>query len=132
MGVIGGLKPCPFCGSTALYEGIYDMDGFDTPMVFCDWCKAMFTVEGSEDWIGDGSNDGMDKLRAAWNMRAETGKIENLCKLVIQLWSFLSVKGYGDEASEMLCDGADEIFDPKDIDRRIKELRRELGIGAEQ
>ena len=61
--------PCPFCGSRALYEGYHDIDGFEQPMMFCNGCKAMFTVEGSEDWVTN-ERDGMDKLRAAWNRRA--------------------------------------------------------------
>lgn len=61
------LKPCPFCGGKVLYEVFYTIDGFDQPAMFCNWCKAMFTVEGSEDWgIG-----GMSKLRDAWNRRVE-------------------------------------------------------------
>ena len=65
------LLPCPFCGSKAQYEGYHVLDGFDVPVMFCNTCKAMFTVEGSEDWVGDGPHDGMDELRAAWNRRAE-------------------------------------------------------------
>lgn len=38
--------------------------------MFCDMCKAMFTVEGAEDWV-TGERDGMDELRSAWNTRAE-------------------------------------------------------------
>lgn len=64
------LLPCPFCGGKVLYEGYHNVDGFSMPVMFCNWCKAMFTVEGSEDWIGEGSHDGMDELRAAWNRRA--------------------------------------------------------------
>ena len=63
-------KDCPFCGSKVLYEGYHNVDGFDMPFMFCNWCKAMFTVEGSEDWI-HGDHDGMAELRAAWNRRAQ-------------------------------------------------------------
>lgn len=127
MNATDDLKPCPFCGSEAQRESnnsyngdaMYDFMWF---AVYCPKCGCAATPRYQT------ANEAID----AWNRRVETGKIENLCKLVIQLWSLLSVNGYGDEASEMLCDGADEIFDPKDIDRRIKELRRELGIGAEQ
>ena len=66
------LLPCPFCGSKALYEAYHNLDGFDVPVMFCNWCKAMFTVEGSEDWVGSGPHDGMAELRAAWNRRAES------------------------------------------------------------
>lgn len=64
------LKPCPFCGSRALYEIYQTIDGFEVPVMFCDMCKAMFTVEGAEDWV-TGERDGMDELRSAWNTRAE-------------------------------------------------------------
>lgn len=62
-------KPCPFCGCKALYEGYHVIDGFETPVMFCNGCKAMFFVEGSEDWVTDES-DGMEPLRIAWNRRA--------------------------------------------------------------
>jgi len=62
------LLPCPFCGSGALYEGYHDVDGFEQPFMFCNSCKAMFTAEGSEDWVTEES-DGMDELRAHWNNR---------------------------------------------------------------
>jgi len=64
------LKPCPFCGSRALYEVYNNLDGFDVPVMFCDWCKALVTFEGYEDYVTD-ENDGMAELRAAWNRRAE-------------------------------------------------------------
>lgn len=63
-------KSCPFCGSKVLYEIHQNVDGFEMPFMFCDSCKAMFTVEGSEDWVTP-VDDGMDKLRAHWNMRAD-------------------------------------------------------------
>lgn len=62
------LLPCPFCGSGALYEGYNNVDGFEQPFMFCNSCKAMFTVEGSEDWVTEES-DGMDELLAHWNNR---------------------------------------------------------------
>lgn len=65
------LLPCPFCGGKALYEGYHNVDGFDVPVMFCNWCKSMFTVEGIEDFVGDGPHDGMKELRTAWNRRAQ-------------------------------------------------------------
>lgn len=62
------LKPCPFCGGKSLYEVYHTIDGFTQPAMFCNWCKALFSVEGSEDW----GIDGMDRLRAAWNRRVAT------------------------------------------------------------
>lgn len=67
------LLSCPFCGSRALYEVYHNLDGFDVPVMFCNWCKAMFTVEGSEDWV-TAEDDGMGKLRAAWNRRVGEDK----------------------------------------------------------
>lgn len=64
------LRPCPFCGSKVLYEGYHNVDGFTQPFMFCNSCKAMFTVEASEDWV-TGDRDGMDELRAHWNRRVE-------------------------------------------------------------
>lgn len=64
------LRPCPFCGSKVLYEGYHNVDGFTQPFMFCNSCKAMFTVEASEDWV-TGDRDGMEELRAAWNTRAK-------------------------------------------------------------
>jgi DNA-directed RNA polymerase subunit M/transcription elongation factor TFIIS len=63
-------KDCPFCGSGVLYEVYHNVDGFDMPFMFCNSCKAMFTVEASEDWV-TGDRDGMDELRAHWNRRVE-------------------------------------------------------------
>lgn len=65
---MSSYETCPFCGSKALYESYHNVDGFDMPFMFCDDCKAMFTVEGSEDWVTPVS-DGMDKLEAHWNNR---------------------------------------------------------------
>ena len=61
--------PCPFCGGRALYEGYHKLDGFTVPVMFCNWCKALVTFEGYEDYVTDES-DGMAELRAAWNRRA--------------------------------------------------------------
>lgn len=67
------LKTCPFCGSGVLYEAYHTVDWFDMPFMFCNTCKAMFTVEGSEDWI-NADHDSMAELRAAWNNRDNSQK----------------------------------------------------------
>ena len=83
------LMPCPFCGSGALYEGCHDVDGFEQPFMFCNSCKAMFTVEGSEDWVTEES-DGMDELRAHWNNRpgahvvAEAATDDDACRFSVR------------------------------------------------
>ena len=61
-------KPCPFCGSKMLYEAYHVLDGFDVPMMFCNWCKCLFTVEGIEDYVTS-DNDGITELEEAWNRR---------------------------------------------------------------
>lgn len=59
---------CPFCGSSMLYEEYAILDGYTVPIIFCDTCKFIFTVEGSEDYITD-TNDGFMRLREEWNTR---------------------------------------------------------------
>ena len=72
-----GLKPCPFCGSRALYEGDHNLDGFDVPVMFCNRCKALVTFEGYEDYV-TAESDGMTELRAAWNVRAKQPTLSDL------------------------------------------------------
>ena len=48
----------------------HNLDGFDVPVMFCNWCKALVTFEGFEDYV-TAESDGMTELRAAWNRRAE-------------------------------------------------------------
>lgn len=64
------LKPCPFCGSEAIYltfTRYYDRE--DTVCVFCNRCKSVVTVEWNE---AEGINDRTKaKAVAAWNSRAE-------------------------------------------------------------
>lgn len=62
-------KECPFCGSRDLYNVYHKLDWFTTPFIFCNWCKALFTIEGSEDWVQGGPDDGMAELEDAWNRR---------------------------------------------------------------
>ena len=64
------LKPCPFCGSDAIYRvrnnGYLD----DTAAVFCNSCKSiMFTEENDQE----GVNDKTEKIAAdAWNKRCDS------------------------------------------------------------
>lgn len=62
------LEPCPFCGGKTLYERYAILDGFEVPIMFCNWCKSIFTVEGYEDYVTN-YNDGFTELREAWNNR---------------------------------------------------------------
>lgn len=62
------LEPCPFCGSKSLYEMYAMFNMFPVPVILCDHCKSVFTVEGVEDRV-TGDNDGFMELREAWNNR---------------------------------------------------------------
>lgn len=62
------LKPCPFCGCTAIYvthTNYYDTE--DTVSIFCNGCKAHVTLEQNE---AEGINE-KTKSEAieAWNTR---------------------------------------------------------------
>ena len=63
------LKPCPFCGSSQIYEThtrYYNNE--DTACVFCNACKTVVILEDNE---GEGINDQTRKAaREAWNTRA--------------------------------------------------------------
>lgn len=63
------LKPCPFCGCTAIYvTHTHYYDDEDTVCVFCNGCKSVVMLESNE---AEGIND---KTRAeaieAWNTRS--------------------------------------------------------------
>ena len=77
------LKECPFCGSKAIYEEHRNLDYYEVPFMFCDSCKALFTVEGSEDWVTP-VDDGMDKLREYWNMRADSSSLGTSAKTLVR------------------------------------------------
>lgn len=67
------LLPCPFCGSTHIYETFESMDGYrnteDTAVLFCNACKAIVKLEHNEL---EGVNETTRKVaREAWNTRAE-------------------------------------------------------------
>ena len=49
---------CPFCGSRALYDQYVTFDG----------CKAIFTLEGIEDFFATDGDD-FRRLDAAWKRR---------------------------------------------------------------
>ena len=76
------LKECPFCGSKAIYEEYCNLDYYEVPFMFCDSCKALFTVEGSEDWVTP-VDDGMDRLREHWNMRADSSSPSTSAKALV-------------------------------------------------
>lgn len=67
------LKPCPFCGGTAIYLTFRQdhFDGEKIPIIFCNHCKV--SVEAEDDapsvyyeerykWL-------LNKVTKAWNMR---------------------------------------------------------------
>lgn len=63
------LKPCPFCGCTAIYETrTHYYDDEDTAAIFCNGCKSVVVLERNE---AEGINDETRKsAREAWNTRA--------------------------------------------------------------
>ena len=63
------LKPCPFCGSEAIY--ITTMEGRidSTTTIFCNSCKTSVILEENEE---EGLNKTTQaKAVAAWNRRAD-------------------------------------------------------------
>ena len=67
------LKPCPFCGGYNIYE-TYSQEyvlGTKNPQIFCNSCKAIFSVEDDSPYI-DCEKDfryRKTKTREAWNRR---------------------------------------------------------------
>lgn len=74
-GIRTELKPCPFCGEKNIYE-TYSQEyslGTKCPKIFCNNCKAIFTVEDDspymtceEDYVYR-----KNKTREAWNRRVD-------------------------------------------------------------
>lgn len=68
------LKPCPFCGSEALYETFSQEYAFGTknPEIFCNSCKAIFSVEDSSPFLNCDEDYKYRKRITveAWNRRA--------------------------------------------------------------
>lgn len=63
------LLPCPFCGSGWLYETWRNGYLDETPIMFCNSCKAVVTWEQVEE---EGVNDETRTfVREHWNTRAE-------------------------------------------------------------
>lgn len=63
------LLPCPFCSSGWLYETRRNGYCDDTPVMFCNSCKAVVTWEQVEE---EGVNDETKTfVREHWNTRAE-------------------------------------------------------------
>lgn len=68
------LKPCPFCGSTVIYE-TYSQEyslGTKTPEIFCNSCKIIFAVEDNSPYINENEDYVYRKAKTAeaWNRRA--------------------------------------------------------------
>lgn len=97
------LIPCPFCGSGWLYETWHNGYCNDTPVMFCNSCKAVVTWEQVEE---EGVNDETKAfVREHWNTRAErTCRIEGrygnqyctCCGEMVGTW---------DSTSELYIDG---------------------------
>ena len=68
------LKPCPFCGGTNVYETLNEeRAGYKNPMIFCNWCKAIFTIEDDSPYvmIDEDYEYRRKKTIQAWNRRAK-------------------------------------------------------------
>ena len=71
------LKPCPFCGSEVIYETYSQEYAYGTkkPEIFCNACKAIFSVEDDSPYM-DIEKDfkyRKEKTIEAWNRRVDNG-----------------------------------------------------------
>ena len=66
------LKPCPFCGCSAIYEARREdyMTG-ERPQIFCNGCKVIVEVENDSPYFSDDETMQYlrDKLVKIWNRR---------------------------------------------------------------
>ena len=67
------LKPCPFCGCESVYETFRQEHWFGTkePIVFCNGCKAEFSVEDESPFLNVEEDYKWRKRKTveAWNRR---------------------------------------------------------------
>ena len=66
------LKPCPFCGSTNVYETYTEeYPGVKNPEIFCNSCKAIFSIEDDSPYIkcDEDYKYRKEKTIEAWNRR---------------------------------------------------------------
>ncbi len=72
------LKPCPFCGSEDIYETYSHEEnpyGTKNPEIFCNTCKAIFSIEDDSPYM-DIEKDfkyRKEKTKEAWNRRVNDG-----------------------------------------------------------
>ena len=68
------LKPCPFCGSTDIYETYSQEYAYGTrnPEIFCNTCKSIFTIEDDSPYMNcdEDFKYRKEKTKEAWNRRA--------------------------------------------------------------
>lgn len=62
------LKPCPFCGSTAIYQCMDYGYINDSVVIFCNSCKTIVKIEANHEngW----SEEALHRATEAWNRRA--------------------------------------------------------------
>lgn len=68
------LKPCPFCGSTVIYETYTEeYSGTKNPEIFCNSCKAIFSIEDDSPFVtvNEDYKYRKEKTKEAWNKRAQ-------------------------------------------------------------
>ena len=67
------LKPCPFCGSTDIYETHSEEDtlGTKNPEIFCNSCKIIFSIEDDSPYTDCDEDYAYRKAKTmeAWNKR---------------------------------------------------------------
>lgn len=66
------LKPCPFCGSEDIYETFTEEHfGTKNPEVFCNSCKAIFSIEDDSPYLNcdEDYKYRKKKTKEAWNRR---------------------------------------------------------------
>lgn len=71
------LKPCPFCGCSAVYARTYDPDGCTWHYVRCLECGA----QRRRIWAEDPCSQTYTELREDWNSRTPDPSLTRILKL---------------------------------------------------
>ena len=72
------LNKCPFCGGFDVYLTFdYEWDGFEMPVVFCNWCKVSLKPEDNiRGTVSDEEAKRIltDRIVKIWNERGSNEK----------------------------------------------------------